>query len=104
MASFPASSIDFGVTTSKHKMQIMQTVLAFQRIKLTLKLGDHKEFEVQVPLTIGMDGQQQNVKFQLPLSLIENIYKADNSLVIPFKSVRTPFSCCVHHKFAHAHI
>jgi hypothetical protein len=83
-----ANSIDFGVAVSRDTMQIMQTVDAVRNVRLTLKAGDFKEIEIQAPLLI--DGRRQNFKFQLPLSLIETIYKVNNSLVIPFKSVSAP--------------
>ena len=63
----------------------MHTVHATGNVKVALKVGDYKEVEIQFPLAI--DGQRQKLKFQLPLSLIETIYKANNSLIIPFKSV-----------------
>jgi hypothetical protein len=83
-----AHSIDFGVAVSGSTMQIMQTVEAAGNVRLTLKAGDFKEIEIQVPLLI--DGRRQNSKFQLPLSLVETIYKVKDSLVIPFKSVSAP--------------
>ena len=85
MAPILANSIDFGVTTTEYTMCIMQTFDAVGNVRVALKVGDHKEIEIQFPLTI--DGRRRQLKFQLPLSLIENIYKVKNSLVIPFKSV-----------------
>lgn len=85
MATIFANSIDFGVATSEHMMQVMQTVHAAGNVRVTLKAGDFKEIEVQVPLMI--DRKRKNLKFQLPLSLIEIIYKVENSLIIPYKTV-----------------
>ncbi|KAL1613050.1 hypothetical protein SLS60_001282 [Paraconiothyrium brasiliense] len=84
MTTIFANSIDFGVATSGRTMQIMQTVDAVRNVRVTLKAGDFKEIEVHFPLMI--DGKRENVKFALPLSLIETIYKVEDSLVIPFKS------------------
>lgn len=85
MSTLFANSIDFGVAVSGRTMQIMQTVGSAQNVRFTLKAGDFKEIDIQIPLLI--DGRRENFKFQLPLSLIETMYKVDNSLVIPFKSV-----------------
>ncbi|KAF1966932.1 RdRP-domain-containing protein [Bimuria novae-zelandiae CBS 107.79] len=83
-AALVGKAIDFGVTTSERTMQIMQTVRADEQIKVTVKVGDYKELEIYFPFKL--DGRSQNTKFQLPLSLIESIYKVKDSLIIPFKS------------------
>ncbi|KAF9735292.1 hypothetical protein PMIN06_000626 [Paraphaeosphaeria minitans] len=84
MSTLFANSIEFGVAVSGRTMQIMKTVGAVRTVRFTLKAGDFKEIEIQFSLLI--DGKFENFKFQLPLSLIDTMYKVENSLIIPFKS------------------
>lgn len=85
MLTVSGNSIDFGVTTAEFSMHIMQTI--DDNVRVTLKVGDYKEIEIQLPITI--DGARHSSRFKLPLALIESIYRVENSLVIPFKSVCT---------------
>ncbi|PVI06539.1 RdRP-domain-containing protein [Periconia macrospinosa] len=85
-----ANSIDFGITLAEHTLDIMRTVEASQSIQVTLSLGDRKELDFQFPFTI--DGLVRQLRFRLPLSLVERVFRIETpevgkcSLVIPFNS------------------
>ena len=87
---FHADSIEFGVAIAEHTMNTMRTVEASQAIKMALSLSNHKELILEFPIKI--DGKTRQLRFELPLSLLETIYRVDGYttgktvLVIPFKS------------------
>jgi len=85
-----ANSIDFGVTVAENAMSIMQTVDTYNKVRMTLSLGDRKELDFQFPRMI--DNVDRNLRFRLPLSLVNVIYKVNDSetgqcaLIIPFET------------------
>jgi RNA-dependent RNA polymerase len=87
---FYANSINFGVTTAEKTMSVMQSVGAYKRVQLTLSLGDRKELDIQFPYTIDED--MRKLRFRLPLSLVDVIYKVIDkeagqyALIIPYET------------------
>lgn len=85
---FYANSVDFGVRMLEKSMSVMQTVQARDKVQVTLSLRDRKELDIQFPHII--DNESRNLRFHLPLSLVEVIYKVfdketdQDALIIPF--------------------
>jgi RNA-dependent RNA polymerase len=87
---FYGNSIDFGVSMAEDAMSVMQSIRADNRVRMTLTLGDRKELDFQFPRTI--DHKKRKLRFRLPLSLVNVIYKVEDraankcALIIPFET------------------
>jgi RNA-dependent RNA polymerase len=93
-----ANSLDFGVSLSETTMMKLHTVMAPQQVQVSLDLT-RKKLSLKFPLAI--DGVVFKYKFELPIALLQRIYKGDDketgqcTLVIPFHSAPRFF------RFAH---
>jgi RNA-dependent RNA polymerase len=84
------NSIDFGVSMAEDSMSVRQSVGAKNKVRMTLSLGDRKELDFQFPRMI--DNKVRKLRFRLPLTLVNVIYKIDDrpygkcALIIPFET------------------